>query len=191
MTSNRSFTRFLGSIILTLGAATTGLAGSPEPPVGEHSPATASETAMPASLALGVETSVVAPRINRRVPSRLRSTLESGFELAVRRLSNKPGCRDLFAQLGADGVEMLSTTLYYQASLKMEKQVCAGALAFTLVGGAPTWVCQRFAKLNDRRAAAVLLHEALHHAGMDEWPHDPNGLPPAAIDDLVEEACGL
>jgi hypothetical protein len=181
MRNHRSFSGFLGSLIVALVVATPGFTGSPAAP--------ASTGAV--STTLGTQAVVSAPRINRRVPSRLRSTLEAGFELAVQKVSNEPGCRDLFAQLGANGVEMLSTTLYYQASLKMEKAVCSEALAFTVVGGAPTWVCQRFAKLNDRRAASVLLHEALHHAGMDEWPHDPNGLPPAAIDDLVEESCGL
>jgi len=139
----------------------------------------------------GLEELSVAPRINRKVPPRLRSTLESGFELAVQKLSQEPMCRDLFEDFGVDGLNMLSTTLYYQADLKMEKQLCPRAVAFTVVGGAPTWVCEQFAKLNDRRAAKVLLHEALHHAGMDEWPHDPEGLTPSAIDDLVEQACGL
>ena len=191
MTTRRSFTRLLGSLFVALGAAASGLASSPEAAVGGHQAATTSESTRPASLTLGVEAAMVAPRINRRMPSRLRSTLESGFELAAQKLLHEPECRDLFADLGVDGLEMLSTTLYYRASLKMEKQVCPRAFSFTLVGGAPTWVCQRFAGLNNRRAAAVLLHEALHHAGMDEWPHDPDGLSPAAIDDLVEEACGL
>lgn len=181
MGNHRSFSGFLGSLIVALAAATPVFAASPAAPVSTG----------PESTTLGAEAPGLAPRINRRVPSRLRSTLAAGFELAVQKLSDEPGCRDLFNRLGVDGVEMLSTTLYYQASLKMEKAVCSEALAFTVVGGAPTWVCQRFARLNDRRAAAVLLHEALHHAGMSEWPHDPDGLPPAAIDDLVEEACGL
>jgi hypothetical protein len=172
MTTRRSFTRLLGFLIVVLGAAASGLASQPAP-------------------AASAEAAGVAPRISRRVTSRLRSTIESGFQLAVQKLSTEPGCRDLFAELGADGREMLSTTLYYQADLKTEKQVCSRALAFTIVGGAPTWVCQRFARLNDRRAAAVLLHEALHHAGMGEWPNDPDGPTPAEIDELVADACGF
>jgi hypothetical protein len=191
MTTGRSFTGFLVSLIVALGAAATGLASSPAVTVDGHPAATAAESARPAGLTLNVEAAVVAPRVNRRVASRLRSKLESGFELAVQKLSHEPGCRDLFADLGADSLEMLSTTLYYQASLKLEKRVCPRAVGFTLVGGAPTWVCQRFAGLNDRRAARVLLHEALHHAGMDEWPHDPDGPTPAAIDELIEDACGF
>lgn len=180
MRTDRSFSGFLGFLIAVLAAAEPAFAGSPP----------AAVTAARASTILDAHSAAATPRINGRVPSRLRSALESGFGLAVQRLSNEPACRDLFTRLGADGVEMLSTTLYYQASLKMEKAVCSDALAYTVVGGAPTWVCQRFARLNERRAAAVLLHEALHHAGMDEWPHDLNGLAPAAIDDLVEKACG-
>jgi hypothetical protein len=71
----------------------------------------------------------------------------------------------------------------------MEMRVCPSALAYTLVGGAPTWLCRRFARLSDERAAAILLHEALHHAGMDEWPHDPQAAPASAINELVEDAC--
>ena len=191
MTTQRSFTRLLVSLFGVLGAAANGFATEPTAPGGVQPSATASEPARPASLNLAVQTPVVAPRISQSVPSRLRSKLESGFELALQKLAHEPKCRDMFTDLGADGVEMLSTTFYTQASLKMEKQVCSRAFGFTLVGGAPTWVCQQFARLNDRRAAAVLLHEALHHAGMDEWPHDPKGLAPSAIDDLVEKACGF
>jgi hypothetical protein len=106
-------------------------------------------------------------------------------------VQHEPQCRALFAELGTDGVRMLSTTLYYRAELKMEKRVCDRAYGYTLVGGAPTWLCRQFSRLSDRRAAVVLLHEALHHSGMDEWPHDPDGPTPAAIDEMVEEACGF
>jgi hypothetical protein len=172
MTIGRSFTRLLGFLIAVFAGATSALSV-------ERAPAGHMEAAG------------VAPRINRRVSTRLRTTIESGFEVAVQKLSTEPGCRDLFSGLGANGLEMLSTTLYYQADLRMEKRVCSRALAFTVVGAAPTWVCQRFAGLNDRRAAAVLLHEALHHAGLGEWPIDPDGPTPAEIDELVRDACGL
>ncbi len=191
MATGWSFTRLLGSLIVVSSTAATGLAGPPAAVVDARPPATAAEDIRPSGFNLGVEPTVLAPRINRRVPSRVRSTLEAGFELAVQKLSQEPACRDLFADLGANGLETLSNTLYYQADIKMEQRVCPRAFGFTVVGGAPTWVCQRFARLNDRRAAAVLLHEALHHAGMDEWPHDPDGSAPGEIDDLVAEACGF
>ncbi len=129
------------------------------------------------------------PRINRRVAGPLCTKIEAGFQLALQRVHEVPACADLFTELGADGIEVLSKTLYYRAELKMEKRVCPHAYAYTLVGGAPTWLCRRFAWLSDERAAAVLLHEALHHAGTDEWPHDPHAAPGSAINELVRHAC--
>jgi hypothetical protein len=142
------------------------------------------------ALATKADTSRV-PWISGRLSEPVRSKLESSFEVAMQRLDQSAQCRALFIDLGVNGAEMLSTTLYYPASLKLEKQLCADALGWTTVGAAPTFLCRRFSKLSNRRAASVLLHEALHHAGLDEWPHDPGGLPPSAIDDLVEQACGL
>ncbi len=131
------------------------------------------------------------PRINRRVPADVRSKIEAGFEVALERVDRVPACAGLFADLGVNGIEVLSATLYYSAELKMEMRVCPHAFAYTLVGGAPTWLCRRFARLSDERAAAVLLHEALHHAGTDESPHDPNAAPASAINKLVRQACGF
>ena len=71
MRSNRSFSGCLGSLIVVL-AASPGLAGSPA--------ASASSKATDPSLY--AEKAGVAPRINRRIPLRLRSTLEAGFEFA-------------------------------------------------------------------------------------------------------------
>lgn len=189
MKSGRSLARFLGTLVMALGPQALGLATEPASATGVRPSATAAGSGGAASFAVGGESVAPAPRINRKMSSRLSSTLESAFSLAVERVQNKPQCRAIFADLGADGVTVLSSTLYYQASLKMEKQVCPRAFGYTLVGGAPTWVCQQFAQLNDRRAARVLLHEALHHGGLDERPHDPDGPTPADIDELVSDAC--
>ncbi len=64
-------------------------------------------------------------------------------------------------------------------------------MAFTSLGSAVTRLCPGFARLDDERAAVILLHEALHRAGLDEWPHDPDGLTPQGINELVREGCGL
>ena len=37
----------------------------------------------------------------------------------------------------------------------------------------------------------ILFLEALHHAGMVEFPNDPKGLTSKAINNLVEGACRL
>ena len=131
------------------------------------------------------------PWVSRTVAPPLHSKLEAAFRLAARQLRTEPTCRELFSELGTDGVEVLSATLYYPASLEMERRVCPHANAYTVVGGAPTWVCRRTLLLSDRRVARILVHEALHHAGIDEQQHDPSAPSSADLNDLVEAACGL
>ena len=63
--------------------------------------------------------------------------------------------------------------------------------AVTSEGSAPTFVCRKFSRISKREGAMILIHEALHHAGMGEWPKDPKALTSQAINQLVEEACGL
>ncbi len=185
MRSPRCLGRWLVHSTLICVAPTTAVAGTPTEPA-EHLVASSVVTS-----AAPARDMPAVPRINRHVPEDVRSKVEAGFELALQRVQRVPACADLFADLGVDGTDVLSATLYYKAELKMEKRVCPGALAYALVGGAPTWLCRRFARLSDERAAAILLHEALHHAGMDEWPHDPQAAPASAIDELVTKACGF
>lgn len=152
------------------------------------------ETVAVASVAVPPSSSAdleIKPRINKRLSEDVRSKIGTAFELAQDRLRSQSGCRALFEDLGRDGRQALSTTLYYAADVTREKRLCPNALAFSLVGGAPTWVCRRFARLSDSRAAVVLLHEALHHAGMGERPGDPSGLTPREIDELVTGSCLL
>ena len=40
-------------------------------------------------------------------------------------------------------------------------------------------------------AAAVLIHEALHYAGLSEQPRDPQGMHARDIDRMVKKACGF
>jgi len=139
-----------------------------------------------------IETVVaVHPWVSSRVPATVRAKLESSFALAARKIQEEPRCRDLFAAFEADGLEMLENTLYYPAELKLERRLCPRAYAYTLVGGAPTWLCRGFSRLSDQRAAVVLLHEALHHAGVDESHQDREVMTPRAIDRMLSEACGF
>jgi hypothetical protein len=131
------------------------------------------------------------PRIGGGIAPPTAAKLEAGFSLAVERLRTVPACGALFSELGADGIDALSNTYYVPADVKSELRICRRAHGFTIVKGAPTWLCQNFARLQDHRAAAVLLHEGLHHAGLNEWPHDPDGPRPRAIDKMVEDACDL
>jgi hypothetical protein len=144
----------------------------------------------------------VEPRIYPTMPEPLRAKLEAGFELAVARVREVDSCCELFARLGADGLETLATGVYFPVeSYRRELEVCgrndapgsrgAGNLAFTFVGGSRTFVCRRFAWVSIGVAATAVIHEALHHAGLTEQPHDRHAMSSTEITDMVEEACGF
>ena len=116
--------------------------------------------------------------------------LEEAFEIAVERVQEIPQCGGLFFEIDADGVEMLSTTIYMPTHPFDEQSLCQTAAAFTWVGGAHTRLCRRFTSLSDERAAMTLIHEALHHAGLTEAPADPEAMTAREIDNMVEDACG-
>lgn len=143
------------------------------------------------SAANNPETALSTPWISSKVPTPVRSKIEASFQVASQRLVESPACRDLFADLGANGFETLASTLFYPASAAHEKRLCGGAWGYTTVGSAPTFLCRRFSRLSEKRGALILIHEALHHAGMDEWPNDSTGLTSKAINSLIEDACGL
>lgn len=112
--------------------------------------------------------------------------------IAESRIRLLPACRQMFSDLGHDGLDRLGGTRYTSASLIEEKRFCRDrASAFTAVGHPVTRLCRSFARLAPDRAAAVLLHEALHFAGMTESPADPEALSSAEINHLVEKSCRL
>ena len=117
--------------------------------------------------------------------------LSAGYWLALERVQAIPRCAGLFAELDADGVEMLTTTMYMATHPMDEQTICQSAAAFTWVGGVHTRVCRRFSTLSKERAAMTLIHEALHHAGMSEQPHDPDALTSHQINRLVRMNCDL
>jgi hypothetical protein len=144
----------------------------------------------------------VEPWIHPSMTNRVRAKLESGFEIAVERVRTVPGCSDLFATLGADPIETLKTGLYLPVdSYRREIEACrrdvtrnsriADNLAYTKVGGAPTWICRHFSTVSDEAAAVTVIHEALHHAGLGESPVDREAMSSIEITRMVEDACGF
>jgi hypothetical protein len=140
------------------------------------------------------------PWIHPSMPKRVSARLEEGFELAVERLREVESCGDLFAELGADALETLITGLYFPVdSYRREVEVCgrssaasskgAENLAYTTVGGAPTWICRHFARVSTETAAVAVIHEALHHAGLTEKPHDRMAMSSIEITRMVKKAC--
>ena len=116
--------------------------------------------------------------------------LHEAFAVAVERVQEIPQCGGLFAELGADGVEMLSTTIYMPTHPMDEQTLCQTAAAFTWVSGVHTRLCRRFSSLSEERAAMTLIHEGLHHAGLTEKPADPDGMTAREIDGMVGDTCG-
>jgi hypothetical protein len=173
-------TRFLIIAIVLVALPTLAFAGQPTGRGVDPEPSTAD-----------AETVELQPWISSKVPDPVRKRIESSFELAQQRLSEISQCGDLFSNLGATGLEMLSSTLYFPASAANEKKLCRGAWGYTTVGAAPTFLCRKFSRISEKKGSMILIHEALHHAGMGEFPQDSSALTSVAINNLVEEACAL
>jgi hypothetical protein len=144
------------------------------------------------AIAADLEEAPSIPRISGALYPKVNNKLQQAYPVAVEHLRDNPECRDLFAALGADGLEKLSITSYRQSNLMMERSLCEGGVsAITVVECPQVRLCKRFARLGTVQAAATLIHEALHFAGMSEKPLDPQGLEPRQIDRMVKEACGF
>lgn len=133
-----------------------------------------------------------APWIHPSMDADTRSKLAAAIALAAARVEESPECAGLFASLDTDGVEMLASTLYFPAPPARRASSCRQAVAYTFVGEAPTFLCSAFSSLTDEHASLVLIHEALHHAGLPEGAWKAGGvMSSAAINDMVQVACGL
>ena len=180
--------RFIGGICVLAFSVMPVLAGdaidaSIATPVGE-----AVSNSIPSSATL-VD---IEPWIHGDMPDDMKARLETGFDLALKRVQEIPECRGLFEALSADPLETLRTGLYFPInSHRKEKAVCGRAVAYTNVGAAPTFLCRDFARLSNERAAMYIIHEALHHAGLTEKPHDPGAMTSRAINTMVTTACKL
>jgi len=131
------------------------------------------------------------PWVHSKVRPVLGAKIEAGFAIAVQRVRDNAGCQALFSGLGSDGVEMLHSSLYFAMPTTFDgRSICERAHAATFVGEPTTFVCRRFQWLSDEQAAMVLIHEALHHAGLTEFPQDPEAMSSGRITRMVERSCG-
>jgi hypothetical protein len=132
------------------------------------------------------------PTISSNVSFKNRRKILSAFDVALERVQGVPECRELFAELGADGTKALDMVVFLPIGrAQAQGGVCRGASAYTLVGGGPIRVCRDFSRLSDTQAAMVIIHEALHHAGLSEYPQDPDAMTSALINQMVMKHCGL
>lgn len=111
---------------------------------------------------------------------------------AAERLEKVHACSALFDGLSIDGLQALARSRYETPQSQWEQRQCAsGVAAYTAVGSIRVVVCRHFQRLDRRVQSAVLIHEALHTAGLSEAPLDPEGMSALEIESMVEEACGL
>ncbi len=126
--------------------------------------------------------------------ARTRVKLAAALRLAAQLVTSVRSCAALFSDLGADGLERLRINHYRSAVYADALNVCRrgrGAAAFTLVGSPITTLCPAFDELTVEAAAHVVLHEALHSAGLTEWPLDPDAQDSRSINRAVQLACDV
>ena len=132
------------------------------------------------------------PRILAGFSTSERLSLRRAFGLAEKKIQKSDRCRVLFDGLEIDGVEALRRTFYEPAAIRSDVVHCQqGAVALTGLGGRRTRLCANFKLHSLRDQAGILIHEALHVAGMSEKPIDPDGMTPHQINQWVKKACGL
>ncbi|HNX48993.1 MAG TPA: hypothetical protein PKL08_02420 [Thermoanaerobaculaceae bacterium] len=131
----------------------------------------------------------VRPRIAGALSLRERHALARSYSLAVERVVSQPACRSLFARLGTDGAAMLARTYYLRAGVEGKEACAGGTVAFTHVRDHRCWICPGFSNLSDSAAAMILVHEALHLAGMREEPDGKGALSSFGISRLVARSC--
>lgn len=134
---------------------------------------------------------VAQPRVRGNLLAPVRRQLALAFQLALRDIQTNPACSALFAEFGADGLELLARVEFDAATLELTGGTCdrGGVAAFTNVKSRRIRLCPGFAVLSVPAATVILIHETLHTAGMSERPIDPNGLAPQEINRLVATSC--
>jgi hypothetical protein len=123
----------------------------------------------------------------------LGAAVRDARAVALDRIGEREDCRELFAERGFDGASLLQTASYRQAAPNEAGGLCEkGAAAFTGMMSGRTALCaDSFLKLGRHYGAVVLIHEALHVAGLGQHPHHPGAQTPQEIDRMVRSRCGL
>jgi hypothetical protein len=131
------------------------------------------------------------PWIHQSMPEGMRSKIERAFDIAARRVRQRPECAALFSRFGTDGVDLMARSLYFPADPQLQTTRCRHAFAVTEIGGSTIRVCRKVTAHSDERVAVALIHEALHHAGLGEYPQDRTAMLSGEINNLIMQRCGL
>jgi hypothetical protein len=133
-----------------------------------------------------------APRIHGVFSGRTTKVLLVGYPLSLQRLRDEPQCRALFEPFGTSGEEMVARSLFtIPTSDELDLFCVGGTAAITMVGSRVTKLCPCFGDLDRRAAATIVIHEALHQAGMHESPATAGAPSSEQINRMVRDACGL
>ncbi len=132
----------------------------------------------------------IRPKVTGLLPASLWSRLGPAYEVALESLQSKPACATLFTERGVVGFELLLKVSFAPAA-EGDRATCTRSVgAVTEVGGRQIRLCPSFETLSPFSAALVLIHEALHDAGMGENPPDTGSLTSGEINQLVRARCG-
>ncbi len=123
----------------------------------------------------------------------LVEAVSTARRIAIGRIGEVEECRQLFAEQGVDGARILLQADYRAAQPGEAGGLCEkGASAFTGMRTGRTALCtDSFLKLRPHVRAVVLLHEALHVAGLGQHPQHPGEMTPRQIDGMVGRSCDL
>jgi hypothetical protein len=134
----------------------------------------------------------IQPHTSGPLTTRSARNLFTGFAVALERVREIPSCSDLFETFTTSGVEKMTHTFYVAPNAIENREFCVGGVtAFTQVGSRVTRLCPAFGDVDRQTAALLLIHEALHSAGMPESPSTAGARTPSEINRLVKRACGL
>jgi hypothetical protein len=143
----------------------------------------------PADTRVGVK---IEPHTSGPLETGSARNLFTSFAVALDRMREIPTCSALFEPFAASGVEQMANSFYIAPSAGEKREFCVGGVAaFTQVGSRVTRLCAAFGEVDRQTAALLLIHEALHSAGMPESPSTAGALSPSEINRLVKRACGL
>ena len=118
--------------------------------------------------------------------------VRTAFRLAYRKVLEVPACGALFGGLDLDGPTALASTSYSSSRPGPERALCnRGVLAVAREGGTEIRLCPKLRAVAPEGVAAILIHEALHTAGLGEYPVDPEGQTSREITLTVLDACSL
>lgn len=119
-------------------------------------------------------------------------TVRVAYRMAFQRVLEVPACGALFAELDLDGPTALSSTSYSSSRTGPERALCdRGFLAVARKGGTEIRLCSKLRTLAHEGVAAILIHEALHTAGLGEYPVHPEAPTSREITLAVLRACSL